>query len=84
MQDIFFKPTQDFPLAILIVVMVWSLYWKGRALWTASKKDQKYWFVALLIVNSVGILEIVYLVFFQKGAKIDLRKKFLPPKKGKK
>ena len=45
-------------------LVVWSLVWKGLALWRASHKGQKEWFVLLLIVNTFGILEILYLHVF--------------------
>ncbi|MBI1984541.1 MAG: hypothetical protein HYS60_00305 [Candidatus Wildermuthbacteria bacterium] len=45
---------------------IWSLYWKGRALWVSSHLGQKKWFIALLIVNTVGILEILYLFVFSR------------------
>ncbi len=44
-----------------IVVMLWSLAWKGIALWKAGRLGQKTWFVILLVVNTVGILEIIYI-----------------------
>ena len=47
-------------------LLVWSLAWKGMALWKAGRNNQPWWFVALLIVNTVGLLEIVYLMWFQK------------------
>jgi len=46
---------------ILIIVVVWSLFWKGLALWSAAKRNDKSWFVVLLILNTVGLVEIVYL-----------------------
>lgn len=51
---------------LLLLILAWSLFWKGMALWRASKDNQKYWFIALLIVNTVGILEIIYLLQFAK------------------
>lgn len=50
-------------LAILDVVA------KGFALWASARAHQKAWFIALLIINSVGILPLIYLVFFNKKAK---------------
>lgn len=41
--------------------VVWSLAWKGIALWMASQRKQLPWFVAILIVNTMGLLEIFYL-----------------------
>jgi len=51
---------------LAIVLFVWSLFWKGIALWRAAKSDQQYWFVALLLFNTLGILEIIYLFRFAK------------------
>ncbi|HUQ85039.1 MAG TPA: DUF5652 family protein [Candidatus Limnocylindrales bacterium] len=44
----------------------WALFWKGLALWKASKSKQRNWFIVILILNTVGILEIVYLFCFAK------------------
>ena len=54
---------------ILIPLLIWTLCWKGYALWRAGRNNQPYWFVALLIINTVGLLPIVYLVWFQKRKK---------------
>lgn len=53
-------------LPVIIVLLVWSMIWKGIALWKAGRNNQLAWFVVMLIVNTVGILEIIYLAFFQK------------------
>lgn len=47
----------------------WEVGWKGWALWRASKKDDKAWFVVLLFVNTLGILPIAYLFIFSKEQK---------------
>lgn len=54
---------------LLLLVVAWSALWKGIALWHAARNSQKYWFVALLVVNSLGILEVLYLVFWQRKKK---------------
>ena len=51
---------------LLLVLGVWTLIWKGIALWQSSQHNQRNWFIALLIVNTFGILEIVYLFYFQR------------------
>ena len=48
------------------LVVVWSFAWKGVALWKSARHNQFPWFLAILVINSIGILEIVYLMFFQK------------------
>lgn len=47
-------------------LLTWSIAWKGIALWNASKHSQRNWFIAILVVNTLGILEIVYLFGFAK------------------
>jgi hypothetical protein len=48
------------------VLLVWSILWKGLALWNAAKHSQRNWFIVILIINMVGILEIIYLFRFAK------------------
>ena len=58
----------------MIIVLVWTLVWKGFALWRASKDDNKLWFVLLLILNTVGVLEIVYIFAISPMTKKIARK----------
>ncbi|CAN5713689.1 hypothetical protein BH11PAT2_BH11PAT2_08980 [soil metagenome] len=51
---------------LLLAVAAWSLAWKGFALWFAARNHQKKWFIVLLVLNTVGILEIVYLLWFRR------------------
>jgi hypothetical protein len=46
--------------------MAWVLPWKGFALWTAAQNSHKWWFVVLLIVNTLALLDIFYLIFVAK------------------
>jgi hypothetical protein len=55
------------------IITIWTLFWKGCALWIAGKKDQKWWFLILLIVNTVGILEIVYIFYVAKKKWADIK-----------
>ena len=48
-------------IGLIIVIAAWSIVWKGYALWIAAKNDHKWWFIILLIVNTVAILEIIYI-----------------------
>lgn len=53
---------------VLIPLAIFDIIMKGIALWHAAQNKQRNWFVALLIVNSLGILPIIYLKFFQVTA----------------
>jgi hypothetical protein len=46
---------------ILIPFIVWMLVWKGIALWKAARRGEKVWFIIILILNTLGILEIIYI-----------------------
>lgn len=48
-------------LPIFALLIIWTFVWKGLALWRAAKNNHTGWFVALLLVNTLGILEIIYL-----------------------
>ena len=72
--DLSFLNSPDVITILLIVNLVWTLPWKGVALWKSAKNKQIYWFIALLVVNSFAILEIIYIFFFQKKSKKDKRK----------
>jgi methionyl-tRNA synthetase len=50
----------------LIPLGIWELIWKGISLWRCGRNNQLNWFIAILALNTMGILPIVYLKFYQK------------------
>jgi len=54
---------------LLLVVVIWTLLWKGIALWKAAQRGEKWWFIALLVINTLAILEILYIFVFSKREK---------------
>ena len=51
---------------VIFVAVAWTLAWKGLALWKAAKTGAKGWFVVMMVVNTLGILEILYLYIFSE------------------
>ena len=51
---------------LFVAIILWSLLWKGLALWKSARLNQKTWFIVLLLVNTLGILEIFYLFIFSR------------------
>jgi len=51
---------------VLILIALWTVPWKGYALWKSARFNQPVWFVALLLVNTLAILEILYIFVFSK------------------
>jgi len=57
---------------VILLLIIWELVWKGMALWKAARAGDKAWYVIILVVNSVGILPIVYLLRHKdKAAQAD-------------
>ncbi|MBU2496455.1 MAG: hypothetical protein KJ767_00145 [Nanoarchaeota archaeon] len=51
---------------VLAVIVIWEAVWKGIALWYSARAKHLVWFICILIFNTIGILPIVYLLFFKK------------------
>lgn len=45
---------------------IWTMVWKGLALWRAAERGARNWFIVILVVNTLGLLEIIYLFFITK------------------
>lgn len=72
MHSLAFGLLMGLPLILLIAIfsfVIVVIVLKGFALWYSARGGQKWWFIALLIINTLGILEIIYLLFFRP--KID-------------
>jgi len=67
----------------LIALIVWSLIWKFAALWKCGRNNQLAWFVVLAVVNTAGILEIIYLLFFRKNMNKKLIGQNAPARKSR-
>lgn len=67
---------------LLFVLMAAIVALKGYALWNAAKRGETAWFVVLLLINTMGILELIYLYFIVgkwKGDKINSTETTTPP-----
>jgi len=51
---------------VILLFILWTLVWKGLALWHAARRGEQWWFMILLVINTLGILEIIYLFFVAK------------------
>lgn len=52
--------------ALFILLIIWTIFWKGLALWHSARRKQPWWFVILMLVNTLGILEMIYLFLVAK------------------
>lgn len=57
-----------FPI-VMVLLMIWTIPWKGVALWKAARNNDIAWFVVLMVFNTVGILEILYIYIWSNKKK---------------
>ncbi len=50
-------------VVLMVLAALWTLPWKGYALWRSARIGDTWWFVALLILNTLAILDIIYIFF---------------------
>jgi len=56
-------------LPILLLILIIDTILKGFALWKATHKNQKAWFIIILILNTAGILPAIYLILNRNNIK---------------
>ena len=62
-----FETTQG--IFLFILYLVWVLPWKGYALWRAARRKESGWFILLFLVNTLAILEIIYIFWIARENK---------------
>jgi uncharacterized membrane protein YiaA len=55
-------------IVALVALVAWSFVWKGIALWKAARLSHRNWFIALLVMNTMGLLEIAYIFLVARKA----------------
>lgn len=68
------SPLTSLFVSLIVLISLWELVWKGIALWKCGRNNQLVWFIAILILNTAGILPIIYLLFFQKKKAVAEKK----------
>jgi hypothetical protein len=59
----------SFLIPFLALITIWEIIWKLFALWKSARNGQKIWFISMLLLNTIGILPIVYLIIMKKREK---------------
>ncbi|MBM3255989.1 MAG: hypothetical protein FJZ04_00765 [Candidatus Moranbacteria bacterium] len=68
--DLWCNPVfRDNFIIILTLLVVWTVPWKALALWKSARNGQKIWFLIFMIINTVGLLEIFYLLVLPRFKK---------------
>ena len=53
---------QNIPVWIIILIVLWDSIWKLIALWKSARNNHLIWFIFIGIINSVGILPLIYIL----------------------
>jgi hypothetical protein len=60
------------PVWILLIVSLWEIAWTGTAMWIAARKRNVLFFVAFLVIQMLGIPEIVYFIISRRNDKLSI------------
>lgn len=47
---------------LISILVLWEIIWKGLGLWYSARNKHKIWFILILVLNTVGILPIIYIL----------------------
>ncbi len=61
MQNLLSNPLPNYVIVLIVVLGVWEAVWKAIALWRAGGDHNLAWFIVMFVLNTVGILEIIYI-----------------------
>lgn len=56
-------------IIFLIIIGIWSVIWKGLGMWYSARDSRKGWFIVILLLNTAGILPIIYIYLIRKRKK---------------
>ena len=54
-------------MPIFIILVIWEVIWKLIALWKAGRNNHLAWFICIALINTAGILPIVYILMHKKN-----------------
>ena len=54
-------------IAVIIIAALFELIMKAFALWKAARANHRDWFIVLLLINTAGILPLIYMKFINNN-----------------
>lgn len=58
-------------IIVLIIAFIWEATWKLIAMWKAGRNNHLAWFICIALINTVGILPIVYILMHRNKPATD-------------
>jgi hypothetical protein len=59
----------DFWYPIVLFIIVWDIVWRLVTMWKAGRNNDFVWFICIAILNTLGILPIIYYFSHRKKTK---------------
>jgi sorbitol-specific phosphotransferase system component IIC len=53
-------------MPIIITLFIWDGIWKLIAMWKAGRNNHLAWFICIALINTIGILPIIYILMHRK------------------
>ncbi len=50
----------------ILAIALWTLPWKAWALWLSARRGDIWWFLAMIILSTLGVIEIIYIFLIAK------------------
>ena len=60
---------------MFVAIIIWSYTWKLLAFWKSARKNSPVWFILFAFLNTMGILEILYLFIFSEMKRNNFKHK---------
>jgi hypothetical protein len=60
----------DWFIPVIVVLIIWEVIWKLIALWKSARNNHLVWFICIALINTIGILPIVYILMHRKNESI--------------
>lgn len=66
------NPLQQIPetliwlVPLIIILAIWEAVWKLIAMWKAGRNNDMAWFICIALINTIGILPIIYILMQKK------------------
>jgi len=54
-------------IPVLVVLAIWDTVWRLIGLWRSARNNHPIWFICIAILNTVGILPIIYILMHRKS-----------------
>ncbi len=71
-------------MGVLLLLSLVDVIFKGWAMWRAARMGKNYWFIALLVINSMGVFPVIFLLLTNSEYETLLPEKPKSPVKTKK